>query len=67
MLRFGHENEFMTVADAGGLASYGTANVDNAVLQGLTPAEQQAAYYGRPATTFAANQRLLCNKCHVKD
>jgi hypothetical protein len=26
-----------------------------------------AAYYDRPATRFAAEQRSLCNKCHAKD
>jgi cytochrome c553 len=32
-----------------------------------TPAETQAAYYDRPASTFAAYQRVWCNKCHAKD
>ncbi len=34
---------------------------------GRTMADWQAAYYDRPATTFATYQRLLCNKCHAKD
>ena len=32
-----------------------------------TTADMQTAYYGRPATVFAAYQRDLCNKCHAKD
>jgi cytochrome c5 len=35
--------------------------------RGRTAAETQAAYYDRPATTFATYQRVLCNKCHAKD
>ncbi len=35
--------------------------------QGRTTAETQRALYDRPNTFFAANQRGLCNKCHVKD
>ena len=34
---------------------------------GKTAAENQAAYYDRPATAFATFQRSLCNKCHTKD
>lgn len=37
------------------------------LASGRTSAETQAAYYDRPATVFAAYQRSLCNKCHVKD
>ena len=68
MLRFAHENEFMTILDtATGNAIYPTLAQNAAVSQGLTPTEQQAAYYDRPATKFAPFQRLLCNKCHAKD
>jgi hypothetical protein len=35
--------------------------------QGRTVAEAQKAYYDRPSTRFAAYQRGLCNKCHVRD
>ncbi len=35
--------------------------------QGRTVAETQKAYYDRPSTRFAAYQRGLCNKCHVRD
>ena len=32
-----------------------------------TAAEVEDSYYDRPATVFAASQRSLCNKCHIKD
>jgi hypothetical protein len=35
--------------------------------QGRMRAEVQAAMYDRDATTFAAYQKVLCNKCHAKD
>ena len=35
--------------------------------QGRTAAETQWALYDRPAGSFAAAQRGLCNKCHTKD
>jgi len=35
--------------------------------QGRLTAETQAAYYDRPASTFATYQRSLCNKCHALD
>jgi predicted CXXCH cytochrome family protein len=37
------------------------------LAKGRTSAEIQAAYYDRPATLFAKNQRSLCNKCHARD
>ncbi len=35
--------------------------------RGRVAAETAAAYYDRPATTFATYQRSLCNKCHAQD
>jgi predicted CXXCH cytochrome family protein len=35
--------------------------------RGRTAAEVEDSYYDRPSTVFAASQRALCNKCHVKD
>jgi hypothetical protein len=35
--------------------------------RGRISTETQAAYYDRPATTFATFQRSLCNKCHAQD
>jgi predicted CXXCH cytochrome family protein len=55
MLRWDGETEFVT---EGG--SWPTA-------RGRTEAETQAAYYDRPASTFATYQRPLCNKCHAQD
>jgi len=46
----------------GGVVVYPTAGLD-----GISQAAVQAALYDRPATAFAANQRPLCNKCHMKD
>jgi hypothetical protein len=45
--------------DAPGTGSYGE------YATGKTQAEYQQAMYGRPASKFAANQKTLCDKCHV--
>jgi len=68
MLRYAHENEFMTIADAAGVATFDTSATEGKINRGfVSAAAQEAQYYGRPASTFAGYQRLLCNKCHVKD
>jgi len=59
MLRWNNESTFITVNGA-----YAT---DPSNGRGRTAAEWQAAYYDRPATTWATFQRGLCNKCHAKD
>jgi hypothetical protein len=66
--RFMLENEFMTT-NTSGVAAYDatTTNGGSGINQGLSVAEQQAAYYGRPATFFGPNARNYCNKCHAKD
>jgi hypothetical protein len=61
-LRWSMENEFITVDNA---YPDPVANPDQA--QGRTLAETQQAYYGRPASAFGRWQRVLCNKCHLKD
>ena len=67
MTRYSMANEFMTIADAAGAAIYDPNAATSAVAQGKSVAEQTAAYYGRPATAFGPNARVLCNKCHAKD
>jgi len=67
MTRFPLGNEFMTKADALGAPVYCDPVTDAACAMGRTPAETQQAMYDRPATKYAAYQRALCNKCHVKD
>jgi hypothetical protein len=67
MTRWGLGNEFMTVADGAGVPIWPSIASNPAQAQGRTEAEQQAAYYGRPATQFAPYQRVYCNKCHAKD
>jgi hypothetical protein len=65
--RWNNKAEFLTVGgafpgtDATGEGAYGQYSM------GMTQAQQQAAYYDRPASTFAYAQRSLCNKCHAKD
>lgn len=71
-LRWSMAYEFMTDGDASGVPSYGfniaeVQGTSNAYRQGRTQAESESAYYGRPATVFAPYQRVLCNKCHLKD
>jgi hypothetical protein len=70
MTRFdGAVIEYMTLADASGVAKYGdpTVAAEAKVAMGRTPAEYQAALGGRSASKFAPYQRSLCNKCHAKD
>lgn len=67
MLRFFYLNEFMTVADAAGNAMYDDSTTEGKINYGKTPAEQQQAYYGRPASKFGPWARSQCNKCHAKD
>jgi hypothetical protein len=37
------------------------------VAMGRTQAETSAAYHDTPASDYATYQRVLCNKCHIKD
>jgi hypothetical protein len=57
-------NEFMTAADSANAAIYDSVNGKGT---GYSQAQQQNAYYGRPATFFGPNARSYCNKCHAKD
>jgi predicted CXXCH cytochrome family protein len=76
-LRWNGEAEFLTLGDPGApfypgtdLAADGTNDIGNQgqFNRGYTVAQMEAAYNGRPADAeFAAHQRSLCNKCHVKD
>jgi hypothetical protein len=64
-LRWNLEGEFMTYNSL-----YPGTDTTPTVPQfsrGRIAAETQAAYYDRPVTKFASYQRVLCNKCHVKD
>ncbi len=65
--RYGIDNEFITLGDSAGNASYPDPVLNPMEAQGRTVAETTAAYYGRPASRFGPFQRLLCNKCHEKD
>jgi hypothetical protein len=67
MTRFFRNNEFMTVADAGGNAMYDASATEGKINFGKTVLEQQYAYYGRPASMFGPYARNYCNKCHAKD
>ena len=67
MTRYSLANEFMTIADAAGVAQYDPSTTEGKINQGKNVAEQTAAYYGRPATAFGPYARDLCNKCHAKD
>ena len=71
ILRWNGEAEFLTLGDPAtpiypgtdaGLGNQGQFN------RGYTTAQMAAAYYDRPADLeFAGHQRVLCNKCHLKD
>jgi len=67
-LRWPYQYELMTTETSAGsgVAQY-YPNVTDRGSLGRTQAEYQAALNGRPATVFAPYQRVLCNKCHLKD
>ena len=67
ILRYRAKGDFITVGSSASGARWPDPNTEPAVAEGRTPAETQASYYGRPASTFTPFQRLLCNKCHAKD
>jgi len=69
MTRFGTAAEFQTYLDASGNAAYYDRATGSSSFkhEGKTSNDWQAAYYQRPADTFGAYQRVLCNKCHAKD
>ena len=62
-------SEIMT-DDNGGLSVWPGTDISSpdpnnlVYAMGRTQYETQQAYYGRLAIMFAANQRVLCNKCH---
>ena len=71
-----HATRWNTVLDpAGGIVMEGAWPGTDAVgigslpqfAQGRTQAETRGAMYDREASTYAAFQKSLCNKCHIKD
>jgi hypothetical protein len=67
MARYYLGNEFMTIGDSAGVASYDSSTTENKINTGYTVAQQTNAYNGRPATVFGPYARNYCNKCHAKD
>lgn len=72
ILRWNGEAEFLTLGDTTSGAVY--PGVDNwptnagQFNRGYTEAQMAATYYDRPAgDEFSPHQRVLCNKCHIKD
>ncbi|MDA8170976.1 MAG: hypothetical protein M0Z48_04010 [Nitrospiraceae bacterium] len=71
MLRFnylgipdGNHGWTQIIDDNSGGAVWPDPVLDPYKAMGRTTTETQQAYYGRPATTYAAVQYVLCNKCH---
>ncbi|MGE5699020.1 MAG: cytochrome C [Deltaproteobacteria bacterium] len=60
MLRWYGESEFLTTV-SGGNVLWPSSSI------GRNQEQANAAYYNRPASSFGAYQRVLCNKCHAKD
>lgn len=59
---------FMTISGAyPGIDSTVAEGTYGQYTLGYSQAQQQAGYYGRPASQWATYQRSLCNKCHVQD
>lgn len=69
MLRFDYGYEFMTVGGNYLGSDNPLMTSARAPLQhrGRMMADNLAAFYDRPASTWASYQRVLCNKCHAKD
>ncbi|MEI6208091.1 MAG: hypothetical protein WCP20_15025 [Desulfuromonadales bacterium] len=67
MARYNLINEFMTTADAAGVALYDSSTTEGKINTGLSVQQQTDAYNGRPATAFGPMARNNCNKCHAKD
>jgi mono/diheme cytochrome c family protein len=67
MARYSLFNEFMTTADAAGVALYDSSTTEGKINMGLSVQQQTDAYNGRPATAFGPMARNNCNKCHAKD
>jgi hypothetical protein len=67
IMRFPVTTTFMTVADGSGNAIYPDPGTNPDEAMGRATVEFQRGLYDRPATKFAPFQRVLCNKCHVKD
>ena len=69
-LRWNMQAEFITHATLAGAPAWpgtDTTASDPSYGDGMASAQVRAAYYDRPATTFGAFQRSLCNKCHAQD
>lgn len=68
-MRFDIEYEFMTKEGQYIGSDNPVITGSRAPLQhrGRLNADWQAAYYDRPASRWSNYQRVLCNKCHVKD
>ena len=65
--RVSYDTVTMTVPDPNGTAMWPDPAINVAEAAGRSQAETQQSYYGRAATTFAARQYDLCNKCHAKN
>lgn len=61
-LRWNPEVEFITYN--GQFPGVDTTPTVPEIARGRTSTETRAAYYDRPVTSFAPNQRRLCEKCH---
>jgi hypothetical protein len=72
-LRWNGEAEFLTLGPPAapiypGVELAGSIGNQGQFNRGYTSEQMEAAYYDRPANQeFAGHQRVLCNKCHVKD
>jgi hypothetical protein len=72
-LRWNNEAEFLTLGAPAapvypGKELAGTIGNQGQYNRGYTTAQMTAAYQGRaPQEEFSGHQRVLCNKCHLKD
>ncbi len=68
MLRFFYGNEFMTIGDAAGVASYDSSTTENKINLGFTHRAAAARVLRAPGLPyFGPYARVQCNKCHAKD
>ncbi|UCD47544.1 MAG: cytochrome C [Deltaproteobacteria bacterium] len=64
-LRWSHGGEFITYG--GQYPGIDTTPAVPEIARGRTSAETRGAYYDRPVTAFAPDQRVLCEKCHAAE
>ena len=67
MLRFFYLNEFSTIGDAAGVASYDSSTTENKINYGYSARCSSRRTTAVRPSMFGPWARKACNKCHAKD